>query len=60
MKKLLLIMILLPLIARPHPGIGIVKDCKGNIYYTALKQVWKITNGIKTIVVPNVHTHEFD
>ena len=51
-------MILLPLIGRAHPGIGIVKDSKGNIYYTDLQQVWKITNDIKTIVIPNVHTHE--
>ena len=51
-------MLLSPLIGRSHPGIGIVKDSKGNIYYTDLKQVWKITNSIKTIVVPNVHTHE--
>src|SRR5829696_1534278 len=42
-----------------HPGIGIVKDSKGNIYYTDLKQVWKIaSNGSKTAVVPGVHTHE--
>jgi hypothetical protein len=45
-------------IGQPHPGVGIVKDSKGNIYYTDLKQVWKITNGNKTVVVPNVHTHE--
>jgi hypothetical protein len=42
-----------------HPGIGIRKDKNGNIYYTDLKQVWKITSdGKKTIVVPGVHTHE--
>jgi hypothetical protein len=42
-----------------HPGIGIVKDSRGNIYYTDLEQVWKIRNdGEKTIVVPNVHSHE--
>lgn len=41
-----------------HPGIGIVKDSKGNIYYTDLQQVWKISNSTKTIAVPNVHTHE--
>jgi hypothetical protein len=42
-----------------HPGIGIVKDSKGNIYYTDLKQVWKIDiKGEKTAVVNNVHTHE--
>lgn len=25
-----------------HPGIGIVMDSKGNVFYTDLKQVWKI------------------
>jgi hypothetical protein len=43
-----------------HPPVGIVKDSKGNIYYTDLKHVWKVdpTTGKKIIVVPNVHTHE--
>jgi hypothetical protein len=41
------------------PGNGIVKDSKGNIFYTDLSQVWKITpNGHKTIAVRSVHTHE--
>lgn len=45
--------------ADAHPGIGIVKDSKGNIYYTDLKQVWMIAlNGSKTKVVSGVHTHE--
>lgn len=47
-----------PLTGYTHPGVGIVKDSKGNIYYTDLKQVWKITKGKSTIVVPDVHTHE--
>lgn len=42
-----------------HPGIGIVMDSKQNIFYTDLKQVWKIDNtGKRTIAVHNVHTHE--
>lgn len=42
-----------------HPGIGIVADSKGNIYYTDLEHVWKVTpDGTKTIAVLNVHTHE--
>ena len=42
-----------------HPGIGIVEDSKGNIFYTDLTQVWKIgVDGKKKVVVPNVHTHE--
>jgi hypothetical protein len=42
-----------------HPGVGIVMDSRGNVYYTDLKQVWKIdTKGNKSVVVRNVHTHE--
>lgn len=42
-----------------HPGIGLVEDSKGNIFYTDLKQVWKITpQGQRLVVVHNVHTHE--
>ncbi len=42
-----------------HPGIGVVVDKAGNVYYTDLKQVWRMdARGAKTIVVPNVHTHE--
>jgi len=37
-----------------HPGIGIVADSLGNVYYTDLKHVWR--NG--EIVVRDVHTHE--
>ncbi len=58
MIRILFILFLLPSIGLAHPGVGIVKDSKGNIYYTDLKQVWKIANGKKTVVVPNVHTHE--
>ena len=42
-----------------HPGIGIVNDSRGNIYYTDLEQVWKVApDGSKTIAVRGVHTHE--
>lgn len=45
--------------AQAHPGVGIVMDTKGNVYYTDLKHVWKIdVSGRKHIVVENVHTHE--
>ena len=47
------------LAAEAHAGIGIVEDSKGNIFYTDLKQVWKISkDGTKKVVVSNVHTHE--
>lgn len=42
-----------------HPGIGIVMDSRSNVFYTDLKQVWKISSdGTKSIAVANVHTHE--
>lgn len=45
--------------ALAHPGIGIVQDRHGNVFYTDLKQIWKITpDGKKSVVVPNVHSHE--
>lgn len=42
-----------------HPGIGIVMDSKGNVYYTDLEHVWKISpDGQMTIAVEGVHTHQ--
>lgn len=58
MTRSLLLILFIPFNAIAHPGIGIVKDSKGNIYYTDLEKVWKITNGKKTMVVSNMHTHE--
>ena len=45
--------------ATAHPGIGIVMDHRGIVFYTDLSSVWKIApDGTKSIAVPNVHTHE--
>lgn len=42
-----------------HPGIGIVMDSQGNVFYTDLTHVWRITpSGEHTIAVKDVHTHE--
>jgi sugar lactone lactonase YvrE len=42
-----------------HPGIGIVVDSRGNVFYTDLKQVWRIApDGTRSVAVPGVHTHE--
>ena len=42
-----------------HPSIGLVSDSRGNIYYTDLVHVWKITpDGERSIAVKDVHTHE--
>lgn len=42
-----------------HPGIGIVIDTKGNVFYTDLTHIWKISpDGHLSIAVRNVHSHE--
>ena len=42
-----------------HPGVGIVMDRQGNVFYTDLSQVWKIAaDGSRSVAVKNVHTHE--
>lgn len=42
-----------------HPGVGIVEDTHGNIFYTDLEKVWRIAqDGTKIIAVPGVHSHE--
>lgn len=42
-----------------HPGVGIVMDSKGNLFYTDLVQIWMIKpDGSKSIAVPDVHSHE--
>ena len=60
-KELLCVLFLMlaGVAAQAHPGVGIVKDSRGNLFYTDLKQVWKIMpDGKKSVAVPNVHTHE--
>jgi hypothetical protein len=54
------IFLLMTIAAYSHPGIGIVKDSRGFIYYTDLKDVWKINPKTlkESVVVHNVHTHE--
>lgn len=63
MKKLFILLtisLLLNLPVTAHPGTGIVKNSKGEIFYSDLARVWKVSPDEKTkkIVVPNVHTHE--
>jgi hypothetical protein len=57
-KSLLFILLIFPFAAICHPGIGIVIDSRGVIYYTDLQNVWKITSGNREIALKNVHTHE--
>src|SRR5262249_431141 len=61
MKKLfgLLVLLMLGAAAQAHPGVGIVADSRGNVFFTDLKQVWKVTpDGKQTVAVPDVHSHE--
>ncbi|MFN8353622.1 MAG: hypothetical protein U0Y10_04225 [Spirosomataceae bacterium] len=55
-----LLLLLFPLLGHAHPGIGIVRDSKGYVYYTDLKQVWQVSpdGKNKKVVVAGVHTHE--
>ncbi len=56
---LLVSLLLVTLSAAAHPGVSVVADSRGNIYYTDLHHVWRVdAAGRKTIAVPNVHTHE--
>lgn len=58
MKRLLLIA-LLATSASAHPAVGVVVDSKGNIFYSDLRQIWRLAaNGALGIAVPNVHSHE--
>lgn len=43
-----------------HPGIGIVKNSRGLIYYTDLRHIYQLDpkNGERKKIVPNVHSHE--
>ena len=57
--KLLVLLLLFVIKCMGHPGTGIVADRHGNVYYTDLRQVWKITkSGHRSVAVPGVHTHE--
>lgn len=60
MKNLLIILFsCLASILSAHPGVGIVMDSKGNVFYTDTERVLKIdASGRKSVVIPNVHTHE--
>ena len=60
MLLMVLLFVVTPLLpAFAHPGVGIVRDRQGNVFYTDLTHVWRITPaGRKSIVVRDVHTHE--
>ena len=46
-------------VASAHPPVSVAVDPRGHAYYSDLSQVWRVSpDGTKSIVVPNVHTHE--
>ena len=42
-----------------HPAASVVTDAQGNVYYSDLERVWRVSPaGRKQVVVKGVHTHE--
>ncbi len=59
MKPAAGLLLLMSATAFAHPGVGIVIDSRGNVFYTDLRQVWRIAaDGSKSVAVLNVHSHE--
>lgn len=45
--------------AAAHPPVSVVIDSRGNVYYSDLKQVWRVApGGGRSVAVGGVHTHE--
>jgi hypothetical protein len=57
--KRLLVLAFVATASMAHPAVSVVVDSRGNVFYSDLRQVWRIaSNGATGIAVPNVHTHE--
>lgn len=57
--RLALLVLLFAVSAFAHPPVSVVIDAGGNVYYSDLEQVWRVApDGSRSVVVPNVHTHE--
>ena len=42
-----------------HPSVSVVIDSHGNVFYSDLKQIWRVApDGSRSVAVPNVHSHE--
>lgn len=45
--------------AGAHPSVSIVRDSRGNLFYSDLTRVWVVAPGRQpAVALPNVHTHE--
>jgi DNA-binding beta-propeller fold protein YncE len=54
-----LVLLALPAAVHAHPAIALVRDARGNVFYSDLTHVYRLApDGSKSIAVPNVHTHE--
>jgi hypothetical protein len=59
MKHALLLFALAAAPLLGHPSVSVVRDPRGNVYFSDLKQVWRVApDGKKTVAVAGVHTHE--
>lgn len=46
-------------VLRAHPPVSVVMDSRGNVYYSDLENVWRISpDGTRSIAVIGVHTHQ--
>lgn len=51
--------LLLAFSASAHPSAGLVIAPNGDVFYSDLERVWRVTpNGQKSVAIPNVHAHE--
>jgi len=54
-----LLLLLVAASASAHPSVSVVFDSRGNVYFSDLTHVYRVTPaGAQSIIVPNVHTHE--
>jgi hypothetical protein len=59
MKRAFALLLLVAAPAFAHPSVSVVIDSHGNVFYSDLEQVWRIApDGVKSVAVPHVHTHE--
>jgi streptogramin lyase len=51
--------VLLPAPLLAHPSVSVVMDGRGNVFYSDLARVWRISSdGRKSVAVESVHAHE--
>ncbi|HEX6087133.1 MAG TPA: hypothetical protein VF266_21565, partial [Thermoanaerobaculia bacterium] len=49
----------LSLSASAHPSVGLVITPNGDVFYSDLERVWRVTpGGQKSVAIPDIHAHE--